>query len=163
MVFHLVPDVTPGFHGSMNVYHGTHLLSMQRWRFTSFANYIYHFLFTLINIEIIIINILKNADNYVLYPWTNRLQFLQERECWAHQFRGCYYSNWQSQSVRNRCVIELLGCVFLLWLSFQWLLCWYGAFVIGLSRITSFFFSLQWSLCRKRPPRDAVVEVALCI
>ena len=43
------------------------------------------------------------------------------------------------KSVRNRCVIEVFGCVFLLSLSFLNFSMGVGAFLIGLSHISSFF------------------------
>ena len=49
------------------------------------------------------------------------------------------------KSVRNRCVIEVFGGVFVLSRCFLDFFVGVGAFVIGLSQI-SFFFSLPWSV-----------------
>ena len=47
--------------------------------------------------------------------------------------------NDRPKSVRNHCVIEIIGCVFVLSIGSR-IFCWYTGFVIRLSQI-SFFFS----------------------
>ena len=49
----------------------------------------------------------------------------------------------RSMSVRNHCVIEVFGCVFVLSLCFREFSVGIGAFVIGLSQISS-FISILW-------------------
>ena len=53
---------------------------------------------------------------------------------------------YRPKSVRNRCVIEVFGGVFVLSLCFLDFFVGVGAFVIGLSKISFFFSSSQNSL-----------------